>query len=94
LDIDVIYNKSKRKRVITIDMKSIEIMASIQDTNRKDQLTKNAKVINASDGNNGADTYGIIVSKDSAIYKVLITPNETFLNNLHKQAPHKVFKKI
>jgi hypothetical protein len=95
LDIDVIYNKSKRKRVITIDMKAIELMASIQDANRKGQLdNKNGKVINASDGKNGADTYAIIVSKDSAVYKVLITPNETFLNNLHKQAPHKVFKKI
>ncbi len=94
LDIDVIYNKSKRKRVITVNMKSIEIMASIHDTAKSHELQKGNKVINASDGKNGADTYAIIFSKDSALYKVLVTPNESFLNEMYKQAPHKVFKKV
>lgn len=94
LDIDVIYNKSKRKRVITINMKTIEIMASLHDETRKGQFERAAKVINASDGSNGANTYVIIVSKDSTMYKILVTPNASFLNEMHKQAPHKVFKKI
>ena len=94
LDIDVIFNKAKRKRVITINMKTIEIMASIQDENRKQEFNKASKVINASDGTNGKDTYMIMTSKDGVLHKIMITPNETFLNELHKQAPHKVFKKI
>ncbi|WP_070000308.1 DUF6106 family protein [Cellulosilyticum sp. I15G10I2] len=94
LDIDVIFNRSKRKRVLTINMKAIEIMASIHDDRRKSELQKGNKVINASDGKNGANTYAIITSKDGTLYKILITPNEAFLNELHKQAPHKVFKKI
>ncbi len=94
LDIDVIFNKAKRKRVLTIDIKAIEVMASIKDDRRKADLQKGNKFINASDGKNGANTYAIITSKDSALYKILITPNESFLNELHRQAPHKVFKKI
>ncbi|MDF2613939.1 MAG: hypothetical protein K0S71_1725 [Clostridia bacterium] len=94
LDIDVIFNRSKRKRVITINMKTIEVMASIQDETRKHLLEKASKVINASDGKNGANTYVIMVSKDSVMYKILVTPNEAFLNEMYKQAPHKVFKKI
>lgn len=94
LDIDVIFNRSKRKRVLTIDMKAIDIMASIQDDRRKSELTKGNTIINASDGKNGANTYAIITSKDGTLYKVFITPNESFLNELHRQAPHKVFKKI
>jgi len=94
LDIDVIYNKAKRKRVLTINMKTIEIMASIQDDRRKEQLGKGNKVINASDGKNEANTYAIITSHNSALYKIFITPNDVFLNELHKQAPYKVFKKI
>lgn len=95
LDIDVIFNKAKRKRVITIDMKAIDIMASIHDDRHKHQFNKpSCKVINASDGKNGDDTYAIMTSKDNAYYKILITPNQNFINEIYKQAPHKVFKKI
>lgn len=95
LDIDVIYNKAKRKRVMTIDMKKIDIMASIEDQNHKADINKsNAKLINASDNNNKGDTYAIIVQKETGLCKVLITPNESFLKELHRQAPHKVFKRM
>lgn len=94
LDIDVIYSKSRRKRVLTIDMKNIVIMASIQDGAKSQELQKGNKVINASDGENGPNTYAIVTSKDNVLYKVLITPNEAFLNELYRQAPHKVFKRV
>ncbi|PHV69953.1 hypothetical protein CS063_13305 [Sporanaerobium hydrogeniformans] len=94
LDIDVIYNKSKRKRVTTIDMKKIEAMVSIKDTNNQGKIERFNKLINASDNNDGADTYAIISSQDNTLCKILITPNASFLNELYKQAPHKVIKKI
>lgn len=95
IDIDVIYNKNSRKRVITIDMKKIHIMASIKDERHSGEINKpGIKVINASDNANDESTYAIITESEKVgLCKVLISPNDTLLNELYKQAPNKVFKK-
>lgn len=94
LDIDVIYNRNARKRVMTINMKKIEIMASIKDSNHSGEINKQGlKLINASDNTNGANTYAIITdTENNGLCKVLITPNESLLNELYKQAPNKIYK--
>lgn len=95
LDIDIIYSRSKRKRVTTVDMKKIQVMASIKDVNHQEEINKPvAKLINASDNNEGKDTYAIIADTQFGMTKVLITPNEAFLKELHRQAPNKVFKTV
>ena len=95
LDIDVIYNRNSRKRVLTIDMKKIDVMASIQDDRHTSALNRQGlKVINASDNTNGENTYAIIADTEKyGTCKILITPNDTLLDELYKQAPNKVFKK-
>ena len=95
IDIDVIYNKNSRRRVITIDMKKIHIMASIKDDRHSGEINKpGMKVINASDNANDESTYAIITESEKVgLCKVLISPNDTLLNELYKQAPNKVFKK-
>ena len=95
LDIDVIYNRNTRKRVITVDMKKIDMMASIQDDRHTSTLNRpGIKVINASDNTNDENTYAIITDTEkNGICKILITPNETLLDELYKQAPNKVVKK-
>ncbi len=92
MDIDVIYNRSKRKRITTVDMKKIQIMASIEDRNSKGELERFNKLINCSDNGNNKNTYAIITSQDNTLCKILITPNDTFLNELYRQAPNKVRK--
>lgn len=95
LDIDVIYNRTSRKRVITFDMKKIDIMASIKDDRHTAELNRgNFKVINASDNTNEANTYAIIAQSEKyGACKILITPNDALLEDLYRQAPNKVFKK-
>ncbi len=95
LDIDVVYNRASRKRVITFDMKKIDVMASIKDDQHASELNRgNFKVINASDNTNEANTYAIITQSEKyGACKVLITPNEALLEDLYRQAPNKVFKK-
>ena len=56
LDIDVIYNRSRRKRVMTIDMKKIEIMANIKDERHQSEINKPYKVVNVSDNSNDVNT--------------------------------------
>lgn len=95
LDIDVVFNRASRKRIITINMKKIDIMASIKDERYGAELNKaGLKVINASENTNEADTYAIITQSEKyGTCKVLITPNNVILDHLYKQAPNKVFKK-
>lgn len=92
VDIDVIYNKEKRKRVVELDLKEMNVMASIKDERHQEELARGQKVINASDGNGTKETYAIMYPKDGQLLKILITPNEEMLNLMYKQAPNKVFK--
>ena len=94
LDIDVIYNRSSRKRVMTINMRKIDIMASIKDERHMNELNRpGIKVINASDNTNESNTYAIITkSEKDGVCKVLITLNDTLLDDLYRQAPTKIFK--
>lgn len=95
IDIDVIYNKNSRKRIITIDIKKANVMASIKDERHLDEINKpNLKVINTSDNANDESTYAIITESEKVgLCKVLISPNDSLLDELYKQAPNKVFKK-
>lgn len=95
LDIDVIYNRSSRKRVITVDLKKIDSMASIKDKQYEHELNRpNCKVINASDNAHEANTYAIITQSDKyGACKILITPNDDLLDMLFRQAPNKVHRK-
>lgn len=95
LDIDVIYNRNARKRVMTIDMKKINVMASIKDERHTNELNRpGLKLINASDNTEEENTYAIITETEkNGLCKVLITPNDTLLDELYKQAPNKVFRK-
>ena len=95
LDIDVIFNRSSRKRVMTINMKKIDIMASIKDEKYAAELNKaGLKVINASENTNEENTYAIITQSEKyGACKILITPDDVMLDHLYKQAPNKVFKK-
>ncbi|QEH70519.1 DUF6106 family protein [Cellulosilyticum sp. ST5] len=95
LDIDVIYNRSRRKRVMTIDMKKIEIMANIKDERHQSELNKGYKVVNVSDNSKDENTYVIMTQTPAkGACKVIFSPNEAFVNDLFRQAPNKVFKKI
>lgn len=92
LDIDVIYNKQRRKRLISIDIKQINVMAGIKDDKYAHELERGQKVIEASDGEGKPNTYGIVCGHEGQTVKLLITPNEEMLNLIHRQAPNKVHK--
>jgi len=79
LDIDVIYNKSRRKRAMTIDMKSIEVFAHIDDTNHAHAMNSAQEVRDFSGGEHGPDTYAFLTIHDSKKVKVIVDPNEKML---------------
>jgi hypothetical protein len=92
LDIDVIYNKERRKRLTSVNLKNMNIMASIKDERHKDSILRAQHTMDASDGKETNDTYVIVASTSKGLTRILITPNEQMLGLMYKQAPNKVMK--
>lgn len=91
LDIDIIYNKERRKHLLTINLKEIEIMASIKDERHVDALKRPQKTINVSTGEYTKDTYALVYPVNGVQTKIVLSPNEEMRTLIFRQAPHKVF---
>ena len=96
LDIDIIYNRSRRKRVTTVNLRKIDVMAAMDDANHRHEIQgKNvAKVINASDNSNDQNTYVIIGQTQFGATKIIMSPSPDFFDEMHKQSPNKIFRRI
>ena len=79
LDIDIIYDRSRRKRVFTANVKSFEIMAHIQDKNHEAAFNTAQVTKDFSSGVPGPDTYVFLTVIDGKKTKVIIEPNEKML---------------
>jgi len=82
LDIDVIYNRSRRKRVFSARVNDIEIMAHIDDKVHAGSFQNPQAVKDYSSGVNGNDTYAFIINYENKRTKVIIEPNEVMLKAL------------
>lgn len=90
LDIDKIMNKSKRKRVFSANVDSMELLAPVNSP-RLDQF-QNARVINLSSGNADARLYALIVSGNGQMSKLIFEPNDTIIEGIYMLAPRKVVR--
>jgi hypothetical protein len=94
LDIDIIYSKSRRKRIFSAEVRNIEVMAHVEDTAHTRDFG-NAEVKNYYSGVAGKDTYAFLINYKGKRLKVLIEPNETMLKAFSKVlTPRKLFKKL
>lgn len=88
LDIDVIFNKAKRKRIISIDSKRI---LGFQNIKSLHQLPKEAqKVVDCSSGLESANLYALTYDVDHKKTIFLIEPNEQILKGIYAYAPKSV----
>lgn len=90
VDIDVIFNESKRKSLISFSVKNIEVMASMKDVNHNDRLKEHFdRVIDASTWKKDANVYFVILeSKGKTIIK--FEPSLSCLEYMKKYAPDKI----
>ena len=79
LDIDIIYNRSRRKRLFTSHVNQFEIMAHIEDMTHAGSFSNAQEVHNYSSGVNGSDTYAFLVNKNGKQQKIIIEPNEKMI---------------
>ncbi|MCD8090325.1 MAG: hypothetical protein LUD81_06845 [Clostridiales bacterium] len=92
LDIDVIYNKSRRRRVFTGSVQEFEIIAHFTDKENLD-FYKNYKLKDFSGGLVNDNTYVFAASYKGKKARFVIEPNDNLLEALRQSTvPTKFFK--
>lgn len=81
LDIDAIVNRKSRKRMISINLKEVEVMAH---NSKKEKVRQEGKIKDYSSGTND-DTYMFIAKKDNENFRVIFEPNEGILEAIGKK---------
>ena len=91
VDIDVIYNRTSRKRLISFSVNEAAVIASVKDENHKHYLNGTFdKEISAITNSKGANVYFAVVEADGRTL-VKFEPPYAALEILKKHAPSKVF---
>lgn len=92
-DVDVIFNKSRRKRIASFSAKSMEIMANEKDSLHNHILKGDFdKVIDATTGKKDEEIYFVVFNKNGRNL-LKIQPPEALVKEMHRYAPSKVHLK-
>ena len=90
MDIDVIYNASTRKRLISFSIKDVEILASVEDSNHNARLrSEYKKIIDSTTNRADANVYFAVLEQEGRTL-VKFEPPYDMLEILKKYAPSKV----
>lgn len=89
LDIDKIMSKEKRKRVYSMNVKDLEVIAP-KGSHELDPY-QNLKPTDFSSGEENHKVYVMVVSQNGKTEKVIFEPNGTILDGMRMMAPRKVF---
>ena len=90
LDIDKIMNKAKRKKVFSVNVGDLELMAPFDAVELRQY--QNARTYDYSSGNKQAKRYVLVVSGSGELKKVIIEPNGTIIEGFYMMAPRKVLR--
>lgn len=91
LDIDKIMNKSRRKRLISVDAEQMILLAPVGSVELMQY--KKAKTCDYTSGNNNANVYALIATDKGETRQILFEPNETIVEGFFIKAPRKVIRK-
>jgi len=89
LDIDVIYQKSKRKSLTSFDLREAEIIAPANSKRLAGYHTTNT--VDYSARNPEVPAYAIVIPMNKNLTKVLIQPDEGMLNHIRNNVPRNFF---
>ena len=79
LDIDVIYNRARRKRLFSTLVKDFEIMAHVEDKTHMGAFGSAQETINCHSGEIGPNTYAFLATIKGKKAKVIFEPNDKLL---------------
>ncbi len=92
LDIDKIVAKKTRKRLITIDLRKIDIVAPATTEAHHLELSSSATNIIFADSGIAQNAYFINFTRDGQTYRVFLSPTEKMIEAMKMFAPGKVFE--
>ncbi len=81
-DIDVIYNRSKRKQVLSLDIKEIQLMTYVSNKGKENEFRNITKTLDFSSGVNNENTMHFITTIKGEKTIVVIEPNENILDGI------------
>ena len=88
-DIDIIYNKSKRKKAVTLDLREAELIAPVSSSRLAN--FKTTATLDYSTGNPNDKPYAIILPLNHNLNKILIQPDTAMVQHLRNVAPRVTF---
>lgn len=90
LDIDKIMHKAKRKRVFSVNIDNMELLAP--EGNEALNQFGNARMLDYSSGNADARRYVLVVAENGQVTKLVFEPNDDIIEGIFLMAPRKVVK--
>lgn len=92
LDIDKIMARRRRKRVITVNFKEIEVCARIHDPDFQHQYSRKegVTILNLAGDITAENVYFVDFSKEGEKKRVLFQPNEKIIESVKKLNPRAV----
>ncbi len=92
LEISVVKNRKKRKKLKTFKLNELQCMAPVK-SHRLDYYHSNPqlKVLDYSSGNEEHDIYGMVFASDGALQEIKVEPNEAMLNEVKRHYASMVF---
>ncbi len=92
MDVDKIIAARRRKRITSLNARSIEIMASVHSNEAGAYANdKSIKRYYACTSVDDPDTYFVIYSENDKKYMLIFNPNETIKDGFKRLNPQKVF---
>ena len=88
LDIDRISAKSSRKRILSVNVKEMEILAPTGSAEL--QRYNNLKSIDCS-SNTGKKTYEMVATRKGQLVRIIFEPSQKLVDGMRMLAPRKVF---
>jgi hypothetical protein len=93
LDVDKITSQSRRKRLTTIDLKNIELMAPVKESYRREYENESiAKKIDASTGNTATEYFIKYSSTKTGVTLLRFNPDDRIIKGARQFSPRKVFE--
>lgn len=95
LDIDIIYNRTRRKRLFSGSVSDFEIMAHLDDKDHAGEFASANETKNYASGTVTEQTYAFLTVYKGKRLKVIIEPNEMMLKAISGVlTPRKLHKKM
>ncbi len=92
MDVDKIIAARRRKRITSLNARSIEIMASVHSNEAGAYANdKSIKRYYACTSVDDSDTYFVIYTENNKKYMLIFNPNETIKDGFKRLNPQKVF---